>query len=140
MAYFSQDMKKVLVNRLKTNFPNWKFSVSVDHHSSVVVKIKSAPVDLVDGLIRDEDKKGFLRVNQYWLDSHFKGQALVELKRLLKDINLEGDKDANFDNSDINSDYFHVGYYVNLYIGVSSDKPFEFIPAKVKKLKTKIEV
>lgn len=143
MAYFTQDMKSELVQRLKNSFPDWKFSVSVKDASSVIVKIKSAPIDLWSNFVENVGKEnlygdnGYTSINQYYLENQFDGVALEEMQRLRSHINLEGSKNANYSNSDVRSDYTDVGYYYSIKIGYSNEKVFEYIPTveKVKKKK-----
>lgn len=132
MAYFNQEMKKVLVKRLKSNFPDWKFSVSVHNHTSVCVKIKSAPLNLVKNYNEVLEKengfnRGMIRLNQYYLERVFSGEYLEQMRKLMSDINLVGDKNANYDNSDSRSDYCDVGYFISLYLGYDDEKPFEYL-------------
>jgi hypothetical protein len=65
--------------------------------------------------------KGF-GINPYWYQDHCKDQELKEtLSKILAAINSE-----NHDNSDIMTDYFDVGYYVDIRFG-RWDKPFKVI-------------
>ena len=48
MAYMNQEKKAKIAAALKTVVPKgWKYSLAVRNHSSIVMNIKSAPVDLV---------------------------------------------------------------------------------------------
>ena len=134
MAYFNQEKKKVLVQQLKEKFPGWKFSLKVIQQSVVVVQIKSAPINLVDDLIctpeqREHFKCSSFQLNHYWLHTHFSGETLSEMQRLMDVINLRDTKYANHNRSDVQADYFDVGYYVNLVLG-QGDKPFVYTEAK----------
>lgn len=49
MAYITQEAKKVIAAKLKTIVPNtWKYSLSIDGHSTIAMRVKSSPV-LIDG-------------------------------------------------------------------------------------------
>jgi hypothetical protein len=55
---------------------------------------------------------GYDRINPYHFKSHYSGVALKFLTEVY-DALMEG----NHDNSDIQSDYFDVGWYVEVNIG-----------------------
>jgi hypothetical protein len=57
-------------------------------------------------------------VNPYHYGSHFTGKALQFLKEVLTAMNK-----GNWDKSDIQSDYFNVGWYVDVNIG-KWNKPY----------------
>jgi hypothetical protein len=65
-----------------------------------------------------EDQIAYLRKNQsvdvnpYWFKEHFSGVALSFLKEVFVAMN-----NGNHDRSDIQSDYFDVGWYVDVNIG-----------------------
>ena len=136
MAYMSQEKKAKIAAELKTIIPkSWKWSLSVRHHSTLVLTIASAPVDLMGML------------NEYWKARHsapwcgrvstepfeprtyadvygdalregFTGEAAEIMKNVLVALYR-----GNHDRSDIQTDYFDVGWYVSTYIG-KWDKPF----------------
>lgn len=60
-------------------------------------------------------------VNVYWYKEHFSGKALEFLSEVIPLMNI-----GNHDNSDIQSDYFDVGWYVNVNVG-KWDKPYEVV-------------
>ena len=50
MAYMNQEKKKIIASALKEVMPkDWKYSLSVEHHSVIHLNIKSAPFDLTHG-------------------------------------------------------------------------------------------
>ena len=53
-----------------------------------------------------------LDINPYWYKEHFNGAALECLTEIMTAMNC-----GNFDESDIQSDYFHVGWYTDVHIG-----------------------
>ena len=57
-------------------------------------------------------------VNPYWYQEHFSGKA----KNFLTEVFTVMNK-GNHDNSDIQTDYFDVGWYVNVNIG-KWNKPY----------------
>jgi hypothetical protein len=113
MAYMSQEQKAKIVVELKKVIPkDWKWSVSVEHRSTIVLTISKAPVDL--------NAMAPHGLNEYHLDLNFSGELLETFKKIRAALNLD-----NFDNSDPMTDYFHVGHYVNIRIG-KWNKPFIF--------------
>ena len=133
MAYINKDKSASIRKALKAAFPKWRFNVRIDHHSSLNVVIKSADINLLDYakqsvnmLARDGDEyfkqqkaRGYMQVNQYHMASNWENPALDLLNQVIAICN-----EGNHDNSDIQSDYFDVGWYFSLSIG-NYDKPFE---------------
>lgn len=145
MAYMNQERKAKIAARLKAVVPKgWKYTLAVRHHSSIVFNLKEAPVDLLQdyfevakqrALFRmdvDPQKPQNLDVNPYWYKEHFSPEVAAQLTPIFDALNLRGDEGANHDNSDIMTDYFDVGWYVDFNIG-QWDKPFkvtqEAVPA-----------
>ena len=106
MAYMDQAKKKELAPGIKRVLKKYgmKGTLGVNHHSTLVINISSGPIYF--------DKDCFHQVNHYWIERSYEGQArdfLMELKEAaMKD---------NHDNSDIMTDYFDVGYYLDINIG-----------------------
>lgn len=122
MAYVNQQKKAKITAALKNAVPKgWKYSLAVRHHSTIVMTIRSAPVDLLKiacSKYQTPDRE-YTEVNNYHLNHHFEGELLDTFGNILKALNTD-----NFDESDSQIDYFHVGHYVNLRIG-AYDKPFK---------------
>lgn len=131
----SQENKKIIQTNLRPILKKYKVkaSLSVLHHSSICLNIKSSPIDFlgnynkVYGKIRTHANNPFvpedkhLQVNEYWFHEHFDGEALmflIEVKKVMDN--------GNHDRSDIQTDYFDVGWYININIG-RWDKPYQFI-------------
>jgi hypothetical protein len=115
MAYISQDRKKELTPAIKAVLKKYdvKASISVDNHSTLVVTIASSGIDFLKGTDRDH-----ISVNTYWIEDHFTGRTkdcLLELKAAMMT--------GNHDNSDIMTDYFDVGWYIDIKIG-KWNKPY----------------
>lgn len=113
MAYMSQEHKKRINVELKKVLPkDWRWSLSVKHHMSIVLTIWQGPAEImIDGEGKTyEDQRS---PNEYYLAEAFQdkriGRFFVEVKKAL-------DLD-NFDNSDTMTDYFHVGHYVDIKFG-----------------------
>ena len=59
----------------------------------------------------DAEKFG-IQVNPYWYQDHFTGKAKAFLSEVIPAMN-----NGNHDNSDAMTDYFDVGWYVDVNIG-----------------------
>jgi hypothetical protein len=117
MAYITTAEVKIIRNDLKAKYPakkGWKFSVRQKDHSSLHVDILQAPLQMIE----EGTKK---TINHHWLDDV---DVSEESLSIIKDI-VEISNKTNFDKSDIQSDYFNVGYYFNMNIG-NWDKPFHY--------------
>lgn len=112
MAYVSAEDTKLIRKELKTRFPKFKFSVKNDRHTSVRVVIKSGPTNF--GVTGDG-----ATLNQYHTYRYENKEILEEI---IEVINTAGTF-KNFNKSDITTDYFHVGYYVDISLG-TWNKPF----------------
>ena len=116
MAYISTEEVKVIREELKKNFPSrlgWKLSIVRRDYLSLSISIIQAPFEL-----RNDQKNAYEQVNQYWLESRENKQSIPVLKKIFEIANKN-----NYDRSDVQSDYFDVGYYLNISIG-HFGKPF----------------
>ena len=126
MAYMSQERKSNLAPAIKRHLAHYrvKGSIAVDNHSTLVVNIKSGALDFIGNANaiasqhprnqsgRFQPARDYIQVNHYWCHEHYSGVVrdfLVELVRLM---NI-----GNHDNSDIQTDYFDVGWYISINVG-----------------------
>jgi hypothetical protein len=129
MAYMNQEKKSKIAAALKQVVPaGWKYSLAVRHHSSIVMTISAAPVDLIGAFHESQyfDPKNatYTDVNNYHYRNHLADQSVADIfEKIFECLNID-----NFDNSDSMTDYFHVGHYVDLRIG-AWNKPFVFTQA-----------
>ena len=121
MAYMNQEQKKKIAAALKTVVPaSWKYSLRVRHNSTIVMTVTAAPLDFSDKVDWFEGRvRPVYQVNSY----HYERNILCDefratVKAIMECLNLD-----NFDNSDSQSDYFHVGHYVDFSFG-SFDRPY----------------
>ena len=124
MAYFSQEKKAKIAPVVKAVLKKYKVkgSLSVHNHSSLSLTIKSGVIDFIGNFNqvvqhrpdynRNGPAKDNLQVNEYWYHEHFDGKAKSFLKEVISAMN-----DGNHDNSDIQTDYFDVGWYTDINIG-----------------------
>ena len=119
MAYVSQEKKAQLAPAIKAVLKkyNMKASISVRHHSSLVVTIKSGNIDF--------DMDDNTHVNEYWIHEHYTGVArdfLTELLAAMKGPDY-------FCEDDSQTDYFHRSHYTDINVG-KWDKPYVFMGAR----------
>lgn len=137
MAYFNQERKNERAPVIKAILKkyNVKGSLAVRNHSTFILNIKSGSIDFIENFIKTDADKPYakkmssdqianirnnqsLNVNPYWYQEHFSGKAKNFLKEILAAMN-----GGNHDNSDIQTDYFDVGWYVEVNIG-AWNKPY----------------
>ena len=140
MAYMSQERKQSLAPAIKAVLKkyNVKGSLAVNNHSTLVLNIKSGSIDFIENFIQtdkdlpygkhmSDDQVAYIRknrsldVNVYWYKEHFSGKALAFLSEVIPLMNK-----GNHDNSDVQTDYFDVGWYVDVNIG-KWDKPYTVV-------------
>jgi len=125
MAYMSQERKAEIAPVVKAICKKYgvKASIAVRHHSTLVLNIKSGTIDFVGNYNERSTNpvshaKTYIDVNPYWYQEHFTGVALDFMKEVFAAMNA-----GNHDHSDIQTDYFNVGWYVDVNIG-RWDKPY----------------
>lgn len=136
MAYVSQELKSKLAPKIKAICKKYKVkaSLAVNNHSTLVLNVQSGSIDFIKNFNETIDSRGAqyhansfspaeksIQVNPYWYQDHFSGKAKAFLSEVLPAMN-----EGNFDKSDIQSDYFHVGWYVSVNIG-KWNKPYEVV-------------
>lgn len=136
MAFVSQELKSKLAPKIKAICKKYKVkaSLAVNNHSTLVLNVQSSPIDFIKNFNETIDSRGSvyhansfspaeksIQVNPYWYQDHFSGKAKAFLSEVLPAMN-----EGNFDKSDIQSDYFHVGWYVSVNIG-KWNKPYEVV-------------
>src|ERR1019366_1332667 len=119
MAYMSQEKKATLAPAVKAILKEYglKGSLSVHHHSSLVLTIKSGKIDFLSQVM-PWPYHGYLQVNTYHIERDFNGEAKEVLVKLKAAMDV-----GNHDRSDIQSDYFDVGWWVEIGMG-KWDSPY----------------
>ena len=120
MAYMNQEMKATIEPNVKAILKEYKVkgSLSVKDHCKLVLNISEGVIDFD---IKKEETPGYIQVNPYWFKNHFNGIAKEFLTKIYDALN-----NGNHDNSNIQIDYFDVGWYVNVNIG-KWNKPYNVI-------------
>ena len=141
MAYISAEDVKAIRTELKQAFPGWKFGVRKGAGSlSVDVTVVQGNIDFIEaycakgldvveaGYVR---KNGSIQINQYWIDQHWghnveARDALVKINDIMHNAPGRAGGKVYFDESDIQSDYFHTAFYTHLSVG-QWDKPYALV-------------
>lgn len=135
MAYMNQTNKKKLVELAKPILKKYgiKATFAVDNHSTLVCNIKSGKLDFINNFTEVSQSSNYIRnafmynppepitfidVNPYHYRNHFSGVALKFMEELFTALNT-----GNWDNSDIQTDYFDKGWYVDVNVG-KWNKPY----------------
>ena len=127
MAYMDQERKAKLAANLKQVVPaGWKYSLAVRNHSTIVMNISAAPVNLIAAFKPSEyfnpETATHADVNPYHYEKHFADEAVSDVfSKIFTALN-----DGNHDRSDTQTDYFDVGWYVDVNIG-RWNKPFQYL-------------
>jgi hypothetical protein len=134
MAYVSKEKKAAIKVELDKVLKGTgiKYSLAVDHHSSIVLTISKGPVDFISNFQEQQNSSNFwdkssdapkaityIDVNPYHYQNNFTGKTLELVAACIKALNLN-----NYNNSDSRYDYFDVGHYVHMNIG-KWNKPYE---------------
>ena len=133
MAHMNREMKAVIAAKIKPILAKYgvKGSLSVCNHSTIVLTLKSGKIDFIENLNRvcgsshyqtsngfRPETRDYVDVNPYWYKDHFDGKAKKFLDEALRVLNT-----GNHDNSDSQTDYFDVGWYVDVKVG-KWNKPY----------------
>jgi hypothetical protein len=129
MAYVSQKDKAKLAPQIKKVLSKYgmKGSISIRHHSTLVVTLQSGSIDFGEYTHGD----GYIQVNTYHIESHYRGKAksfLTELLAAMKGPDY-------FNNDDAMTDYFHRSHYTDINVG-KWNKPYFLQTPKKAAVKT----
>lgn len=126
MAYISQELKAKIAPNVKAVLKKYKVkgSLSINHHSSLVLTLKEGTIDFVNdyntaAFKREHEgmpinrAKGHIQVNTY----HYTSQYSKNTVKFFDEIMTAMKGDTWFDKSDSMTDYFHTAYYININVG-----------------------
>jgi len=127
MAHMNQARKAQLTPAIKAVCKKYgiKASIAVRSHMTLCLNVKSGSIDFIGNSNRvcgadfyqvqrgfKPNTTGYEQINPYHFKNHYDGNAKAFLSEVLAVMN-----DGNWDKSDIQSDYFNVGWYVDVNIG-----------------------
>jgi len=141
MAYMNQDKKKAIAPQIKAVLAKYdvKATIGVRNYSTLVVNIKEGALDFIGAANKHNQQyaertgqkayevTNYYGVNPYWEVEHMSNIGETKIanffKELIAAMNGKGSSVANHDNSDIMTDYFDVGWYLDINVG-KWDKPY----------------
>ena len=112
MAYINQEQKRRINALLKPVLKKYgaKASLRIRHHSTLVCTVRGGQFNPVWDYTGPTDPAQFgLTVNPYHYQNHFSGDTRDFLREVMGAL-----MDGNHDNSDPMTDYFDVGWYVDI--------------------------
>lgn len=113
MAYVAPEVIEKVRASLKAKYPakkGWKFSVTGVRTSSINVKVMKAPESA-------KLPELHMDINQYWIKENAESCGWSpEFVKLAEDMNEIVHVD-HWDKSEIQTDYFHCSYYINIGVG-----------------------
>lgn len=131
MAYMSQERKAQIAPAVKAILKRYgvKGTLSTDRYS-LSLNIKSGPMDFIGnynetvqrqpgGFRLGSPAEKYIQINNYWFRDHFSDKVI---KKFLEEV-LRAMNTGNHDNSNIQTDYFDVGWYVHVNVG-KWNKPY----------------
>lgn len=131
MIYDLKIINQKIREDLKEQFPNLSFSVKKDSRK-IYITLLSGNFKAFKAETYAEER-GYDTVNSYHIESD--PSLTDEAKNVMKMVK-EITQKYNYDNSDIQSDYFDVNFYLGLAIG-NSDKPYQYKASSKMPTKTK---
>jgi hypothetical protein len=136
MAYISTEEVAAIRKQLKAQLPEYKFSVTKHHHSSVTVAFMKGPAfkeftyrdrngDNVAGDINTHEQLNHYHADKFYGEEN--GAVIKKVEKIIKTAPYEeGVGDLWFDESDSMTDYFHTAYYMSIHVG-KWDKPYQIV-------------
>jgi hypothetical protein len=128
MAYIDQTKKSEIAPTIKAILKRYgmKGTLSIRNHSVLCLTITSGKLNPFDNFNKLASKSGRgdvtrnceMSVNPYHFQNQFDGEVLNFLKEIFAVMN-----NGNHDRSDIQTDYFDVGWYVDVDFG-KWNKPY----------------
>ena len=136
MAYISTEEVAAIRKELKKELPEYKFSVTKHHHSSVTVAFMKGPAfaefqsrDRYTGEFKDDVIEGHEQLNHYWAMDFYgekNGALIKKVEKIIKTAPVKAGGRAWYDDSDAMTDYFDTAFYMNIHVG-KWDKHYEVV-------------
>ena len=134
MAYITQAMKKDLTPEIKAVLKKWgcKGSVSIKHHSALVVTITEGTIDFIgdanEAAQRWADRTGCkaseIKDSVNYGSQHRDGDKASD--KMINELIAAMKGHEWYNNSDSMTDYFDVAYYLDIQVG-RWDKPYKLV-------------
>lgn len=135
MAYMDQEKKAKLAPAIKAVLKKYgiKGTLGVRHHSTLICNISSGSLDIIGNMYAVAlERPGtyyadgtpsptYIQVNPYYISENYTGKVRNFLVELISAMNV-----GNHDRSDSQTDYFDVGFYINVNVG-QWNKPYQFV-------------
>lgn len=127
MAYMDQTRKRQIMAHVKPVLQKYGMQGTLrSTMHGITLTLRAGPVDFIADMltVRARTTRSRLRetycldVNPYWYQTHYCGDSLTFLTDALTALNV-----GNHDRSDISTDYFDVGWYVDVRVG-TGDRPY----------------
>lgn len=144
MAYMCQTKKKAIAPQIKAVLKKYgvKATIGVNNHSTLVVNIKEGALDFIGAANKHNKQyaeqrgtqyyevKDHFSANPYWEVEHMQNIGETKIANFFKELfdamNGKGSGFANHNNSDIMTDYFDVGWYIDVNVG-KWNKPYKTV-------------
>ena len=138
MAYISTEDVKHIRNELKKELPQYKFSVVRDHHSSVTISLMKGPAfndyeyfDRYNNVTKTANLSDgeHHQINQYHLEDFYgkeNAEILSKIDTISRTAPAKNGGKVWYNDSDIQTDYFDIAYYVHISVG-KWNKPYEVV-------------
>ena len=131
MAYISQTEKKELAPAIKAVLKKYgvKGSIAINHHSSLVVNIKSGVLDFLGASQKYNDRQAeirglapyevgsYLQVNTSWCEQWMEDIGETKIAKFYGELIAAMKGTRWYNNSDIMTDYFDYAYYLDINVG-----------------------
>ena len=141
MAYISQTEKKELAPAIKKVLKAYgmKGTIGINHHSTLVVNLKSGSLDLLGAAQRVNDERAnrqglpTTQIGEYFQANAYREPTEYEnfnqkIGRFYSDLIKAMKGTKWFDKSDMMTDYFHTAYFLSINVGKYSS-PYQFTGA-----------
>ena len=135
MAYITKEKKAIIIARVKAATPKgWRVTFRMRHSSTIICTIRQADVDILAAV-----EAAYATHPSYETSgpvTHIQSLSpttILELPDSLRkplSAMYAALYSENYDNSDISTDYFDVGYYAHIAIG-EWDKPMAVVTGAV---------
>lgn len=135
MAYITKEKKAIIIARVKAATPKgWRVTFRMRHSSTIICTIRQADVDILAAV-----EAAYATHPSYETRgpvTHIQSLSPTTILKLPDPLRKPLSAmyaalySENYDNSDISTDYFDVGYYAHIAIG-EWDKPMAVVTGAV---------